>query len=392
MVGPGGGPPTAFVVCSGLGHVARGFETFAREVHGALLGREDVRPVLALGRGVPGRGIRLAPTFSREGRAARLLGRASRHDGYWAEQAVYAASLVPHLVRERPDVVLVSDWALTHALGRIRELTRLRFRILLSNGAPGAPPFDPAIDHVQHLTPRTRAWALEAGEPPERHSVLPLGVGLPPVPLQRPDARRMAARAWLQLPPISGPVVLSVAALNAWSKRLDYVIREVASLRPRPFLLLVGQPEAETPGVARLARDLLGEDGFAVRTAKPEDMGLFYRVGDVLVLGSLHESMGRVLVEGLGHGLQVCAHDSEVTRFVLGAHGLRGDLSVPGALAELLRRALAEPLSGAQVAAQHADVQARFGWERLAGDWAGLLRAVAAQPPGRYGRMLGRGG
>lgn len=372
--------PTVLIACSGLGHVSRGFETFALELHAALRDRADVTSVLARARG-PARGTheRVAPTLNRETRAARLLGAAARRDGYWAEQMLYAAALVPHLVRERPDVVLVSDWALAHALARRRSRGRGRapFRLLLSNGAPGPPPFHPGIDHVQHLTPRTLAWALDAGEPRERHTVLPLGVAVPPGG-DRPDAAvRAALRARLGLPG-DRPVVLSVAALNLWSKRLDHLIGAVASITPRPFLAMLGQAEDETPALLALARDLLGDDGFVARTVAPDAVADYYRAADVFALASLYESMGRVLVEALSHGLPTVAHDSEVTRFVMGAHGLRGDLSRPGTLSALLDRALRHPLPAGEVAAQHADVRARFGWKALAPRWAALIARVAA--------------
>src|SRR5213080_122679 len=53
------------IACSGLGHVQRGFETFARECFEAL-------------RGEPGLDVHLAtaPALRRDGRAARLVGQA----------------------------------------------------------------------------------------------------------------------------------------------------------------------------------------------------------------------------------------------------------------------------------------------------------------------------
>ena len=373
-----GTPPTVLIACSGLGHVARGFETFALELLAALRERPGVRPVLALGRRSAGlAGSRLAPTLNRETRAARLIGLAARRDGYWAEQMIYAATLVPILRRERPDVVVLSDWALTHALGRLRGATRLAFRILLSNGAPAPPPYPAAIAHVQHLTPRTLRWALEAGEPETRHTMLPLGVAIGPPP-RRADADELALLRRRLALPADRQVVLSVAALNLWSKRLDHLIGAVAALEPRPFLVMLGQPDRESAAVVDLARRTLGQDGFVARTVPPEQVPDYYRAADAFALASLHESMGRVLVEALSHGLPAVAHDSEVTRFVMGRHGLRADLEAgPAALTALLGRALAEPLGPRQVADQHADVAARFGWDALAPRWVELLDRVA---------------
>jgi 1,2-diacylglycerol 3-alpha-glucosyltransferase len=380
MGGARDAPPSVLIACSGLGHVGRGFETFALELHAALLGRPDVRTVLARARGpAGGPGERLAPTVNRETRAARLLGAALRRDGYVAEQLLYALALLPVVARERPRVVLVSDWALAIALGRLRLTGRMPYRLLLSNGAPGPPPYPAGVDHVQHLTPRTLAWALDGGEPAERHTMLPLGVAVPPSPARPAGGERAALRARLGLP-ADRPVVLSVAALNLWSKRLDHLVRAVAELEPRPFLALVGQPEAETPAVLSLARDVLGPGGFAVRTVSPAEVPAFYRAADVFALASLHESMARVLVEALSHGLPTVAHDSEVTRFVMGGLGMRGDLTRPGTLSALIDRGLRHPPSPQEAAAQHAAVRARFGWDALAPRWAELVARVAEGP------------
>jgi hypothetical protein len=206
----------------------RGFETFTLEA-ASMLPRH------------PALDVRLAdvPALPRESRAARALGRAARRDGYFAEQMSYALALVPTLARFRPDVVYLSDWALAGALGRLRPLTRSPFRLLLSNGAAGPPPYDRTIDHVQQLTPYLHDVAISAGEPPGRHTMLPLGVEIPEEPETAGPEDRAALRERLGLPR-DGELLLCVAALNNWSKRLDYVIRVVASLDPRPHVLLLG--------------------------------------------------------------------------------------------------------------------------------------------------------
>lgn len=378
MVGRDGRPLTVVIACSGVGHVMRGFETFAVECHAALQRDPRLRPLLVRARGpARGGGERSASTIPRDARLARLLGRAARRDGYFAEQMVYALRLLPLLTRERPDVVYVSDWALAGALGRWRALSRARFRLLLSNGAAGPPPYDWTIDHVQQLTPRNMRAALDAGEPPARHTFLPLGVELPPKLHLLASGEREALRERLGLPR-GREIVLSVAALNVWSKRLDYVVREVASLEPRPYLVLLGQREEETPRVLELASSILGNDGFCARTVSPAGVADYYRAADLLVLGSLYEAMARVLVEALGHGLPTLSHDSEITRFVTGDHGMRADLSRPGALAALVAALRRNGLSPERRRAQHQFAYETFGWQALLPRYAEMIERCAA--------------
>lgn len=377
MVERGAGPFRVLLPCSGLGIVQRGFETFAIECHAALRSHPDMRPLLLRARGPTGPEERRAPTFSRSSAPARMLGRAVRRDGYFAEQIVYALTAIPTLLRERPHVVLFSDWALGHALARIRAGTRSSYKLLLCNGAPGHPPYPPGFDHVQQLTPALHELALAAGEAPESQTLLPLGVALDPE-LRLPTREEQGAlRERLGLP-TDRELVLSVAALNTWHKRLDYVVHEVASLDPRPHLVLLGQHESETPGLLELAAGELGADGFTVRTVAPEAVDDYYRCADAFVLGSVYEGSGRVLLEALGRGLPTVCHDSETTRFVTGPHGLRVDLTRAGALAGMLAEVRRDGFSAERRHAQHRFAYENFGWGALTPRYVDMIARCAA--------------
>jgi glycosyltransferase involved in cell wall biosynthesis len=173
-------------------------------------------------------------------------------------------------------------------------------------------------------------------------------------------------------------VLVSVAALNRQHKRLDYLIDEVSNLpHPRPFLLIVGQPDGDTPAVRALAHRLLEENSYDLRTVPASEMGDIYRASDIFALASLAEAQGRALIEAMSHGLPCVAHDSPVMRFALGPHGVMDDLSQPGALAALIQSQLSDPRTHDRARQRHAFVYERFSWERLAPRYVDLLTAVA---------------
>jgi glycosyltransferase involved in cell wall biosynthesis len=174
--------------------------------------------------------------------------------------------------------------------------------------------------------------------------------------------------------------VLSVAALNRYHKRIDYLIEEIAELaKPRPFLLLLGEQESETSELRLLARGRLGDTGFEIRTVGASQVADFYRASDVFVLTSLVEAQGRALIEAASHGLPCIAHDSSVIRFAVGEHAFLGDLRTRGSLAELLRRQFAEDPETLRLKsiAAHRHVYERFSWERLKPRYVALLAEVA---------------
>ena len=188
---------------------------------------------------------------------------------------------------------------------------------------------------------------------------------------------RAALRSKLGLP-ADRPIVLSVAAINYSHKRIDYLINEVASIKtPRPFLLVAGEVEEETPRLRELAVTQLGSDGFSFRRVPADAVAGLYQASDVFVLASLYETQGRALVEAASFGIPCIAHDSPIMRFALGPPGLYLDLSVPGGLAARLADVLSRPQTRSEAEARHRHVHERFSWDRLAPRYVDLLRSLA---------------
>jgi glycosyltransferase involved in cell wall biosynthesis len=363
------------LACSGLDHAARGFETFARECFDALVDVPGLDLRLVKGSGRSGERERSLRTFTRDHAAIRGLARAVRREPFRLEQVAFALPLQRELSRTRPDVVYFSEWHTGLVLAAARRAVHGSFRLAYCNGATAVEGFD-HLDRVQQLTPVALETVLQHGAEPSRHELLPLGFAIRPRLEPLRAGERDALRDRLGLPR-DRELVLSVAALNR-QKRIDYVIAEIARLpEPRPHLLLLGQPDGETPALRALAQRELGEDGQTVRTVAPAEVTDYYRASDAFVLASLGESFGRVLVEAMAQGVPCIAHDYPITRYVLGTHGRLGDLTTPGALGALLSAADRTP-HGAQ--ARHRFAYERFSWDALRPRYVAFLRAAAAAP------------
>ncbi len=373
------------LVCSGLDHIQRGFESFARECFAALRAEAALDVTLIKGSGTAGDGERSIPTLKRDAWLARALGRAWGREPFRVEQVSFGASLIPVIARRRPDVVYFSEWHTGLVLAAHRRLSRQRFRLVLCNGTMAVDRFA-HLDLVQQLTPVAVEAALIRGDRPERHVLLPLGFAIEPSFTPADDEERNVLRARLGLP-VGRPVILSVAALNRYHKRLDYLIEEVARLpEPRPFLLMAGQPESETPGIRALAARRLGEDGHDIRTVPHPAVADLYRASDAFVLASLGEGLPRALIEALGSGLPCLAHDYPVARYALGDHGELGDFHGSGNLAALLERVLGRGYDPEAAQRRHRFAYDRFSWERLRPQYVRLLegrplQTGAASPP-----------
>jgi glycosyltransferase involved in cell wall biosynthesis len=366
--------------CTGVGIYNRGIESFFRECFDGLhplASANGLQITLIKGRGAEADDEYRAWCLPRTGWLAALLGRLIRRNSYVVEQLSSVLPVIRAIRRHRPDVILYSDVNLAMRLYRFRRRIGVPFRLIYSNGAPLHPPFT-QTDHVQQVAPPYLDEALAAGEPPEKHSLVPYGIHVPAGPPAFDSAAKIALRQQLQLP-IDRPIVISVGAINGYHKRMDYTVSEIAALpQPRPFLLMLGAMDQDTPPVLQLADEKIGLGYYAARSVPYEQVGQYYRASDVFALSSIREGFGRVYLEALIAGLPVAAHDHAVMRFVLGDQGTFADLAQPGALAGALAQLLATPLTADAMAARRESVRSRFSWENLAPAYAAMFRRAAA--------------
>ena len=363
------------LACPGLDHTKRGFESFARECFQALRDRPELSIELVKGSGSSAPAETVLPVVTRRTPAARALARLLSVEPFVVEHVTFSLSLLPLLTRTRPDVVYFSEWHLGRMLAAWRAVSRQSLALVLCNGAL-APGGYGHLDRVQQLVPGAIEYTAARGEPTNHQELLPLGVAIARSPTLIDDAGRARLRAALALP-TDRQIVLSVGALNR-QKRMDYLIEEIASMpQPRPYLLLVGQQEAETGVIRRLALERLGVGGHHIRTVSARALADHYRASDAFVLASLWESFGRVLVEAQSHGLPCLAHDHPVMNWVLGDHGTTADLTAPGGVVAWLRGLEATDLSAPKRADRHRSAHDRFSWDVLSDRYVEMLTTAA---------------
>ena len=166
-----------------------------------------------------------------------------------------------------------------------------------------------------------------------------------------------------------------MGAINRAHKRMDYVIREVASLpEPKPYLLLLGQPDSDYSDILQLGNQCLGVDNFQIRTVAQKDVSHYYRVADAFILASLKEGFGRVFLEAMSYGLPCLAHDYEIPQFILGKEGYMGNLKLTGSLAALIGKVLAEGDDESKRYLRHTSVYNRFSWEKLRPHYVDMIQ------------------
>jgi hypothetical protein len=78
------------------------------------------------------------------------------------------------------------------------------------------------------------------------------------------------------------------------------------------------------------------------------------------------------------HGLPVIAHRGPLTQYVLGSHGVLGDLSQPEGLSGLIAAELKQLPDASRMQSRWAAVRDRFSWPVLAGSYGEMFRSCAS--------------
>ncbi len=379
------------IAASGLGRVVRGVESWVAYL-GPALRRRGVDVVVFRGAGEPAHPWerRVASWGRTDPPTRRLLRWLPRRffwrlgltSGYDIEQSTFALMLLPHLRRERIDVLHVKDPRVALLVQRAAALGLVRCRTILSHGTDEPLAFLRKLSYVQHLAPWHREQARAAGVDRPTWTAIPNFIDTGDFhPGPSPELRHQLGI------PTEASVVLTVAAIQRSHKRIDYLLEEFADFRRRrpdlpAYLVVAGAAEADTEALVRRGQERLGERVRFLVSHPLERMPELYRAADLFVLCSLREMLGTALLEAAASGLPSLVHRFPVSEWVVGPGGQSLDMAQSGALARALAEWLTDPDRldrVGQLARSHCE--ALFSGERVVEQYLEYYRFVLENPP-----------
>jgi glycosyltransferase involved in cell wall biosynthesis len=230
-------------------------------------------------------------------------------------------------------------------------------------------------DGIIALTQSEFDYLRELGVEATRITVIPNGVNVSF--FHQPSSPEQARHRWH----LHGRVVLYVGRLNLWQKGLRYLLEAFAVIaRAREAtLVLCGQDQS---GAVRL-RELGQKLGILpslrlTGNLEPEELPDLYACADVVVLPSVTEAFGLVLLEAMAAGKPVVASAVGGVPEVV-QDGVNGLLVPPRdslALANALERVLANDELRSQMSARARDFAAQYSWDKVAHRTVSVYRAL----------------
>nr|MDZ8001363.1 glycosyltransferase family 4 protein [Aulosira sp. DedVER01a] len=357
----------------------RGYESFAQQAFQALSKESSLEVTLFKGGGKAQAQEIPLWNLPRHTRTACRIAKYTKTSAYLVEQISFCFSLLRYIQREKPNVIYFSDNDIGNLLARWRDFSKQNYKLLFCNGGPLRPrsPIFANCDLIQQVAPQHLHNCLNAGISAQKQTLVTAGAEIPAELQMLLPSEKEYLRNKLGLPE-KRPLILSVGHISKSHKRMDYLIREVASLpETRPYLLLLGQQDGSSGEIIELGNSLLGSENFQVRTVASHEVADYYRVADTFVLASLSEGLARVFLEAMSYGLPCIVHDYAVTRYTFGNEGYFGDFTKTGSLVDLITQVLLANKDKSKFYQRHRFIYERFSWDKLLPIYLEMIYAVA---------------
>jgi len=320
------------LLCSGLGHVLRGHETFAQQLVEML--SDSIELTVFKGGGTASSREVVVPNIPRNSplladvhpkanpRWAATVADQERHR---IESETFAYAALAPLMSGNYDVVHCLEREVCAVIHRERHLFSRPPRLLFSNGG-AIPARDlPPCDMVQEHTAYNARYSAR-----NKSVVIPHGVDLKRF---HPSAEPLSRTA---LGISAGHrVAISVGTICRHHKRMDHVIEALADL-PDWHLLIVGQESPESDEIRQLGRARLGAR-VSFHRALHHELPAYYAAADAFVLGSTFETFGIVYLEAMAMGLPVFCTTHPNQRSIVQEGGEYVDMRRPEDLAAAMR-------------------------------------------------------
>lgn len=364
--------PRVALVCPGIGLVQRGYERFIADLFNVLQTSERIDVDLFKGAGSVNAREKVPFFLARNGYTLRhiplhkLLGGGSHRSSMHVECLTLLIGMLPSLLSGRYDIIHTIDPPFARILSKFRNHFNLPFKVFHTEASDMEPCDYPPVDFIHQTSPVAIKKALAYGIPDYKMSLLPLGIHCAKF---ETGLTRSELREKYQVDE-SAFVVLCVAAVNRYHKRIDYLIEEFSQLEGNNLLWLDGSMDLGDPDLLDVAMQRLGSR-CRITHVPSESIGELYNLADVKVLASTSEAFGLVVPEALSANTAVLVHDSPHFEWLTGNRENLVNMTQEGALLTRLT-ALRKDRSLLEMLRHPEAIRQRIDWKYLVNNYESL--------------------
>ncbi len=304
--------PKLFLVCTGLGIVQRGFETYIADLAEKLEENKlNFKTILFSGGSHASKSIISKQLFciSRNNRFWRkIIGVSATSE---LELYSFFFSLLLKVILQKPTAIYLGEYKLYCYLFKVRKFLRLDFSLVLYTGGQVSPGlYNIQKDFVHHVTDIYYYDLINEGYPSERQFVIPHFVNSENLinPQIEGTIRRIAN---------GKKVIISVGLIDQSIKRMGALVDILSKASEQYFPVLLGESSNETPLIIDKLEKKFGKNNYVLQKVSKSDLPTYLNDADVFVLLSPKESFGLASLEALSVGLPVICCDFEESRYVL---------------------------------------------------------------------------
>lgn len=330
------------ITSSGLGHIARGIETWSKELAYSLWNK-GLNITLYKGAGRKESKIeKNIPCIKRYSKPAKIIHkfmpsfswRFGFGSKYQIEATTFTMNLIPELIAKKYDIIHTQEASSAIILEYLRKIKSIKSKIVLAHGTNESMDFLAQFEVIQHLTPYD-FYKFNGKLENKKRFIIPNFVDTEAF---NPCISSLKNQIGIKNDVF---VILTVGMVTEGKyKNMLWLIRELSKIKKRRkiFLIIVGSATKDTRKVIEFGKESL-KDNISFMLNYPHNlMPKIYTSADLFVLCSLEEMMPVALLEALSSGLTSICHRHPVMEWIIGEGGECIDMAKEGELAKTIEK------------------------------------------------------
>jgi glycosyltransferase involved in cell wall biosynthesis len=307
--------PLVLLVCTGLGGISRGFETYMHQLANAL-GKSDHLPFQFLTLSAyPNENAaythKKLPAISRNN---KVLGKLTKdlHKRFHIEQQTLFFPIVAYVILKKPKLIYLGEYQLYCYLYKIRQILGIDFSLCLHTGGQAMPGlFQSGKDWVHHITNRFWESCMKRGIPENRMFLIPHPLEITTISIAKNPSLLMGAR--------DKKIILCVGSIDEKIKGVLTLAKAIAPYSTTIFPVFLGEATPDTHVLNAYLKRYFGENFFIGKVGQTE-LQNWYANADLLVSASKAESFGLVILESLLQGTPAICFKWPAAEWVFQGH------------------------------------------------------------------------